>query len=91
MLWFVLILTVKKRWLALCNRNLHDCIYVSIPAPLRFGRIFNRETRQPWGEYGMEIPVSFPFYGPEKIIKLAKDQITKIEESLRKTVRQCLT
>ena len=43
------------------------------------------------GEYGMEIPAIFPFYGPEKIIKLAKHQITKIEESLRKTVRQCLT
>ena len=37
---------VKKIWLALCNRNLHDCINVSVPAPLRFGRIFNRETRQ---------------------------------------------
>ena len=54
--------------------------------------VFSTEKRvNHGGEYGMEIPVSFPFYGPEKIIKLAKDQITKIEESLRKTVRQCLT
>ena len=42
------------------------------------------------GEYGMEIPVIFLFYGPEKIIKLVQDQIAKIEENLKKTVRQCL-
>ena len=42
------------------------------------------------GEYGREIPANFLFYGPEKIIKLAKDEITKIEENLNKTVKQCL-
>ena len=41
-------------------------------------------------EYGLEIPAIFLFYGPEKIIKLAKDNITKIEENLNKTVKQCL-
>ena len=38
----------------------------------------------------MEIPVIFLFYGPEKFIKLAKDEITKIEENLKETVKQCL-
>ena len=38
----------------------------------------------------MEIPVIFLFYGLEKFIKLAKDEITKIEENLKETVKQCL-
>ena len=42
------------------------------------------------GEYGLEIPAIFPFYGPEKIIKLAKDEITKIGGNLNETVKQCL-
>ena len=29
------ILTVKKMWLVMCNKNLHDGIHVFIPAPLR--------------------------------------------------------
>ena len=41
LLWFVLILTVKKSWLAMCKRNLQDCIHVSIPALLRFGHLCN--------------------------------------------------
>ena len=36
-----IILTVKMRWLAMCNRNLHDDIHVSIPAPLRLGHLYN--------------------------------------------------
>ena len=47
-LWCVLILNVNMRWLAMCNRNLHDCINVSIPVPLRFGHLCYWETRQPW-------------------------------------------
>ena len=42
------------------------------------------------GEYGMEIPAIFIFYWPEKIIKLAKDELKKIEENLKETVKQCL-
>ena len=42
------------------------------------------------GEYGMEIPAIFLFYGPEKVIKLAKDEITKIEEKSKKPVKQFL-
>ena len=41
------------------------------------------------GEYGMEIPAIFLFCGPEKIIKLAKDEI-QIEENVKETVKQCL-
>ena len=48
LLWFVLILSVKKRWLAMYNRILYHCIDVSIPAPLRFGYLCNWEMRQPW-------------------------------------------
>ena len=48
LLWFVLIHTVKKKWLAMCSGNLYDCIHVSVPAPLRFERLYNWETPQPW-------------------------------------------
>ena len=57
----------------MCNRILHDCIHVSIASPLRFGHVCNRETRQPWSEYRLEIPWNFHFCGPEKkAVKLAK-------------------
>ena len=47
--------------------------------------VFSTEKRvNHGGEYGMEILTIFLFYGPEKI-KLAKDEINKIEENLRKT------
>ena len=42
------------------------------------------------GEYGREFLAMFLLYGPEKIIKLAQDEITKIEENLKETVKQCL-
>ena len=48
LLWFVLILSVKKRWLAMCNRVFYDCIDVSIPALLCFGHLCNWKMRQPW-------------------------------------------
>ena len=63
LLWLVQILSVKKRWLAMRNGNLQDCIYISISAPLRFGHISNWETR----EYGVEIAAIFIFHGPEKV------------------------
>ena len=44
---FVLILTVKGKWLSMYNRNLHDCIYISTSVLLRFGHLCNRKTRQP--------------------------------------------
>ena len=45
-LGFVLILTVEEKWLSMSNKNLHDCIHISIPEPLRFGHLCNRKTRQ---------------------------------------------
>ena len=33
------------------------------------------------GEYGLEIPAIFLFYGPKKIIKLAKDEITRSKKT----------
>ena len=66
LLWFVLILTVKKRWFVMCNRNLHDCIHVSIPAPFHFNIFATGKRTNHGGEYVNN------FYGPEKVIKLAK-------------------
>ena len=42
------------------------------------------------GDYGLEIPVNFHFHGPEKAIKLVKNNIEKIEEHVNETVKPCL-
>ena len=39
LLWLVLILTVKKSWLAMNSGNLYVFIHVSIPASLCFGNL----------------------------------------------------
>ena len=61
----------KNRWLAMCNRNLYDCIHVCLPHCtmdiFATGKRVNHE-----GEYGLEIPVNFHFYEPERSIELAK-------------------
>ena len=72
LLWFVLILTVKKKVVAICNRNINDCILVYNPASLHFGHLCNWKRIKHGGEYGMEILETFHFYKPEKTIKLAK-------------------
>ena len=42
-------------------------------------------------DYGLEILANFPLYGPENAIKLAKNEnITKIDENLNETVKNCL-
>ena len=70
-LWLVVILTVKKRWLAICSRNLYDIIHVFFPAQWRMrhntGKCVNHG-----GEYGLEIPTNFHFSESEKGIKLAE-------------------
>ena len=90
-LWFVLILAVKEKWLSMCNRNLHDCIHISIPVPLRLGHICNRKKVNYRDEYGPEIPTnlqSLHFHGNEKTIKLAKKVNDK---DRRKRKRNCKT
>ena len=42
------------------------------------------------GKQGLEIPANFYFYGYQKAIELAKNEIAKIEENLNKTVKYCL-
>ena len=66
LLWFVLIRSVKRGdW-----PYFFDCIYVSIPAPLRFGHLCNWETRQPWtgnpcefSFFWLKIPMQSPVFG----------------------------
>ena len=46
---FILILTLKERWLTtMWNRNLNDCIYVSISAPITIWMYLQLEMRQAW-------------------------------------------
>ena len=61
LLWFALILTVKKMWFALYNRNLHDYVYVYIPPSLRFRHLCNCETRQLWRRTPTGNPSEFSF------------------------------
>ena len=85
--WFVLTLTVKKRWLSMCNWNFHDCVHVSMPAPLCFGYLCNWGTHQLWKWiYSLEILPNFYFYGHEKAIKLAKNN-----KEQRKLTQNCKT
>ena len=59
----------------MCKRSFHDCIHFSIPGPIRFEHLCNRDktsTVPLHGEYGLEITVNFHFYRLEKAIKLAK-------------------
>ena len=41
-------------------------------------------------KYRLEFCANFPFYGTEKAIKLAKNEIKKFEENLNETVKHCL-
>ena len=72
LLWFVLILAIKEGWLAMCDRNIHDCIDVSIPPHCALDNFAIGKRVHHGGENGLEIPVSFHFYVPEKAIKMAK-------------------
>ena len=74
-LWFVPILTIGEKWLFMCNKNLHDCIHISVPVPLRFGIFATGKHVNHRDEYGLEIPTNLQFlnfHGTEKAIKLAK-------------------
>ena len=57
------------------NRNLHDCIDISIPALLSFGYLCNWKHVNHRDDYGLEIPANLQplhFHAPEKATKLAK-------------------
>ena len=56
----------------MCNRNLHNCIRVSILVPLRIDIFATKKHLSHGGEYGLEISTIFHFYGPKKAIKLAQ-------------------
>ena len=86
-----LILTVKKKWLTtIWNRNLRDCIFVSICPHCALdvfgtGNAPSVEVKTNWKSLQC-----FIFCVPEKVIKLAKNKIRKIEENLNESVKHCL-
>ena len=82
-LWCVLIHTVKKRWLSLCDRNLHNCIRISILVPLRIDIFATGKHVNHGVEYGL-LNTIFHFYGPKKPLNSPKIKIIKIEETLSK-------
>ena len=70
-------LTVK-RWLAICNKNIHDCIHISTLPHWALDIFATWKRVNDGGEYGLEIPANFNFYVPENV----KNKI-KIKESLK--------
>ena len=86
------VLTVKEKWLSMYNRNLHDCIHISIPVKLRFEHLSNWKTRSPqrwiriWNRYKFTIPI---FIDLKRPLNWLKSKITKIEENLYETVNHC--
>ena len=75
----------------MCNRNLHDCTLVSISTPLRLDIFATEKCVNHGGEYGLEFPSNFHFYGPEKAtLNWLKNKIKKIEENLNENVKHYL-
>ena len=70
LLWFLLIPIAKKRWLVIRNRNVHDCIHVSIHSPLCLDIFATGKRVKHGNEHGPKIPANF--YGSEKTFKLAQ-------------------
>ena len=68
LLWFVLILTVKKKWLEYATAI---SIIVSL-AHCALDIFATRKRVNQGGKYGLEIPANFYFYGHGKTITLAK-------------------
>ena len=90
LLWFVLISTVKKRCLA-CATEISMIVSMFLFLLRCTLDVFATEKRvNHGGGYGMKIPAIFLLNGPGKIIKLSKDEIIKIKENLKETVKQCL-
>ena len=54
------------------NRNLHNCIRISILVPLRLDIFATGKQVNHGGEYGLKISTTFYFYRPIKTIKLAQ-------------------
>ena len=68
--------------------RLYLCFYpcsVTLWTYLQVGNASIMEVNTDWKSLQL-----FFFYGPEKIIKLATDERTNIEENLNETVKQCL-
>ena len=69
------------------HEHLHHCIHFCISAPLWSGHLCKLENVS---IVEVNIPANFHFHGSEKVIKLAKNNVAKIEETLNETVKHCL-
>ena len=71
----------------MCNRNLHNCIRISILVlilvPLRIDIFATGKHVNHGAEYGL-LNTIFHFYGPKKPLNLPKNKIIKVEEALSK-------
>ena len=73
-MWFALILTVRKRWLPMCNGNLH-----------KLGNTSTIDVNKDW-----KYPPDFLFIDLKRPFNWLKNKITKIEENLNENFKHCL-
>ena len=73
----------------MCNGNLHDSIHISILVHCALGIFATGKRVSHGGEYGLEIPTIFHFYGPSRPLNSAQNKIMKTEENLNKIVKHC--
>ena len=81
------VLTVKKRWLAICKISMIVSMFLSQSHwaldVFTTGRRVNRGC-----EYGLQFHATFHFYRLEKPLNWLKNKIGQIEESLNETVKR---
>ena len=83
LLWFILILTVKKKWLAMCNRKSPWWYIYFYLFPIALWTSFQLRYVHYGGEYRLETSGNFHFSGPEKAIKLAKKDWRKLKRNCK--------
>ena len=72
------------------NRNLHDCIHISIPFPLRFEHLCNTSTITTNADWkSLQIYNPYIFMDLKRPLNWLKSKITKIKESLNETIKHC--
>ena len=65
----------------MCNRNLHNCIRISILVSLRIDIFATGKHVNLGVEYGLEISIIFHFYGPKIPLNSPKNKTIKIKET----------
>ena len=71
----------RNRGWTCAEKYLQDRIHVFIPTKLWCRRAAG---------YGLEVPSSFYFYGPEKAINWMKIKLSRVQDKLKENIKYCL-